>query len=140
MAIPFPPEVDRTKPAIYSPQVVVAFSALFSGLAGGVLTYYSLRAAGQAEGARKALRASLIFIVLLLGLGFLLPRSTGSSLAIGLGGGWGYFLNEHYLKGYLYEEATYPRKDWVKPLFSCVAALLAVLVGTIGLANAFNSH
>lgn len=131
---PLAADPGLAKPAIYSPRVVLTFSALFSGLAGGILTYYSLVAAGQPVGARQALKASLIFIVVLLTLSFLLPlRSAGSGLSIGLGYGWGYFLNESYLKKYLPDEARYPRKSWVKPLLIC----LVVAVGLVGLLGAF---
>jgi hypothetical protein len=124
---PYTFEPDPAKPAIYSPRVILTFSVLFSGLAGGILTYYSLSAAGQPVGAQRALKASSIFFVLLLGLSILLPlRSAGSGLSFGLGYGWGYFLNEFYLKKYLPEESRYPRKSWVKPLLICLAALVGV--------------
>ena len=126
-------DATLAKPAIYSPRVVLTFSVLFSGLAGGILTFYSLRAAGQPAGAQRALRASIIFIAGLLILSFLLPlRSSGTGLSVGLGYGWGYYMNEFYLKKYVADEASYPRKSWVKPLL----IWLAVLAGAIGLASA----
>jgi hypothetical protein len=126
---PYTFEPTPTKPAIYSPRVVLTFSVLFSGLAGGILTYYSLQAAGERVGAQRALRVSIMFIVVLIGLAMVLPlRSAGRGLSLGLGYGWGYFLNEFFLKKYLPDESTYPRKSWVKPLL----IWLAVLVGIFG--------
>lgn len=108
---------------------------LFSGLAGGILTYYSLQAAGQPAGAQRALRVSIMFVVLLIGLSLVLPlRSTGTGLSIGLGYAWGYFLNEFFFKKYLPDESQYPRKSWVKPLL----IWLAVLVGVFGFAGALS--
>lgn len=136
MEQPYTFEPDAAKPAIYSPRVVLTFSVLFSGLAGGILTYYSLAAAGQPAGAQRALKASVIFIAVLIGLSILLPlRSAGTGLSLGLGYGWGYFLNEFYLKKYLPEEARYPRKSWVKPLL----IWLAVVVGIFGFLGALTT-
>jgi hypothetical protein len=132
----YPIEPDPTKPAIYSPRVILTFSVLFSGLAGGILTYYSLSAAGQPVGAQRALRLSIMFVVLVAGLSMLLPlRSAGTGLSLGLGYGWGYFLNEFYFKKYLPDEASYPRKGWVKPLL----IWLAVLVGVFGFFGALST-
>ena len=129
MEQPYTLEPAPTKPAIYSPRVVLTLSMLFSGLAGGVLTYASLNAVGQPRPAQQALKASFIFIAVLLFLSFLLPlRSAGTGLSIGLGYGWGYYMNEFYLKKCLPDEATYPRKSWVKPLLIC----LAIVVGVFG--------
>lgn len=133
MEQPYTLEPAPTKPAIYSPRVVSTFSILFSGLAGGVLTYSSLNAIGQQEQAQRALKASFIFIAVVLFLSFLLPsRSSGSGLSIGLGYGWGYYMNEFYLKKCLPDEAAYPRRNWVKPLLIC----LAIIVGLFGLFGA----
>jgi len=108
---------------------------LFSGLAGGVLTYYSLQAVGQPQGAQRALRLSIMFVVLLIGLSLVLPlRSAGTGFSIGLGYAWGYFLNESFLKKYLPDEASYPRKGWVKPLL----IWLAVIVGLFGFVGAMS--
>jgi hypothetical protein len=68
-----------------------------------------------------------MFIVLLIGLSILLPlRSAGKGLSVGLGYGWGYFLNEFFLKKYLPDESHYPRKSWVKPLLIWVAVLVGI--------------
>ena len=126
----------RAKPAIYSPQVVMVFSILFSGLAGGVLTHSSLKAAGQPVEAQRALKASFIFFAVLLFISFVLPlRSAGTGLSLGLGYGWGYYMNEFFLKKCLPDEASYPRKSWAKPLLIC----LAVLIGVFGLAGALTT-
>lgn len=112
--------------------MVLTFSVLFSGLAGGILTYYSLRAAGQLVGAQRALKLSIMYVALLIGLSILLPlRSAGTGLSLGLGYGWGYYLNEFYLKKYLPDEARYPRRGWVKPLVISLAVLLAIF-GSLG--------
>lgn len=112
--------------------MVLTFSILFSGLAGGILTHASLNAIGQPEEARRALKASLIFIAVLLFLSFLLPlRSAGTGLSLGLGYGWGYYMNEFYLKKCLPAEASYPRKSWVKPLVISLAVFLGIF-GCLG--------
>lgn len=129
-------ESPRAKPAIYSPRVVTVFSILFTGLVGGVLTHSSLKAVGQPVEAQKALKASFIFFAALLFLSLVLPlRSAGTGLSIGLGYGWGYYMNEFYLKQYLPNEASYPRKSWVKPLLIC----LAVLIGVMGFFGALKT-
>lgn len=116
--------------------MVTVFSILFTGLAGGVLTHSSLQAAGQPVEAQKALKASFIFFGALLFLSLVLPlRSAGTGLSIGLGYGWGYYLNEFYLKKCLPDEASYPRKSWVKPLLIC----LAVLIGVMGFFGALRT-
>lgn len=109
---------------------------LFSGLAGGVPTYSSLRAIGQPAEAQRALKASFIFIAVLLFLSFVLPlRSAGTGLSIGLGYGWGYYMNEFFLKKYLPDESSYPRKSWLKPLLIC----LAVVAGVVGFLGALTT-
>ena len=120
-------DLSAPKPAIYSPRVVLVFSILFSGLAGGILTHSSLNAIGQPLQARSALKASLIFICVVLFVGWVLPlRSAGTGLSIGLGYGWGYYMNEFYLKKCLPDEASYPRKNWVVPLVICLAVVLGI--------------
>ncbi len=113
------------KPAIYSPRVVLVFSMLFSALAGGILTFYSLRAARQPVAAQRALWASFGYIVMLVALFILLPflRAGGKGLSVGLGYAGGYLLNHFFLQKYLPDEATYPRKGWVKPLLIWVVVL-----------------
>jgi len=124
------------KPAIYSPRVVSVFSMLFSGLAGGVLTHSSLKAVGQPAEAQRALKASFIFFAVLLFISFVLPlRNAGTGLSIGLGYGWGYYMNEFFLKKCVPDEASYPRKSWLKPLLIC----LAVVIGVFGLAGALTT-
>jgi hypothetical protein len=133
---PYTFEPDAAKPAIYSPRVILTFSVLFSGLAGGILAYYSLIAAGQPTGAQRALKLSIMYVVLLVGLSILLPlRSAGKGLSLAFGYGWGYFLNEYYLKKYVPNESSYPRKSWVKPLL----IWLAVLMGVFGFFGALNT-
>ena len=113
---------DPTKPAIYSPRVVLVFSILFTALTGGVLTFYSLRAAGQPVAARRALWAGFGYVVALVALVILVPAVSraGTGLSVGLGYAGGYILNELFLKKYLPNEANYPRKGWVKPLIICL--------------------
>ena len=110
---------DQAKPAIYSPRVVRGFSALFSGLAGGILAFHSLRDAGQPAAARQALWASVGYTALSVLLLNLIPVKTGG-LSIGLGLAWGYVLDSYYFKKYLPDEASFPRKSWVKPLLICL--------------------
>ena len=102
---------DPAKPAIYSPRVVLSFSILFSALAGGILTFYSLRAAGQPVGGRRALWASIGYVAVLLALVSALPlRGGGTGLSVGFGYVGGYVLNHFFLEKYLPDEASYPRK------------------------------
>lgn len=97
---------------------------LFSALAGGILTFYSLRAAGQPAGGRRALLASVAYIVAVVALFAVLPlHGGGSGVSVALGYAGGYVLNELFLKKYLPDEAAYPRKSWVKPLLIWVAVL-----------------
>lgn len=68
-----------------------------------------------------------MYVVLLVGLSILLPlRSAGTGLSFAFGYGWGYFLNEFYLKKYVPNESSYPRKSWVKPLLIWLAVLVGV--------------
>jgi hypothetical protein len=123
---PYTFEATPEKPAIYSPRVVLVFSTLFSALAGGILTFYSLRSVGQLKAAWQALGASAGYVALCLWLLNLLP-ATNSALAYGLGYAGGYVLNTFFLKKNVPDEAEYPRKSWVKPLLIwIVVAGLAV--------------
>lgn len=107
---------------------------LFSALAGGILTFYSLRSVGQLAAGRRALAVSLGYVALLLVLANFLPSSGSSSgLAVGLGYAGGYVLNQSFLKKYLPDEASHPRKSWVKPLLIWVAVLLVGIGGAVAL-------
>jgi hypothetical protein len=102
---------------------------LFSALAGGILTFYSLRSVGQPTAGRRALLASAGYVAVLLVLLNLLPMSRGGAgLSVALGYAGGYVLNEYFLKKSLPDEANYPRKSWVKPLLIWII-VLAVGVG-----------
>ena len=105
------------KPAIYSPQALIGFSAIFSALAGGILAYYSLRDAGQPVASRHALWTSIGFLAFTILLGQVVPRIPG--LGIALGYAWGYWLSQ-YLKKHVPDEASYPRKKILKPLVICL--------------------
>jgi hypothetical protein len=52
--LPFP-NPGPTKPAIYSPQAVWGFSAMFTPLVGGLLAHQALREAGQPTAGRRLL-------------------------------------------------------------------------------------
>lgn len=62
---------------------------------------------------------------MLVALFILLPflRAGGKGLSVGLGYASGYLLNHFFLQKYLPDEATYPRKGWVKPLLIWVVVL-----------------
>jgi len=120
----YPAEV---KPAIYSPQALIGFSVVFSALAGGVLAYHSLRDAGQPAAARHALWTSIGFVGLAILLGQVGPRIPG--LAFVLGYSSGLWLS-YYLKKYVPDEASYPRKNIVKPLVICLL-LAGVVIGGV---------
>ncbi len=113
------------KPAIYSPQALTGFSAVFSALAGGILAFHSLRDAGQPAAARHALWTSIGFLAFTILLGQVVPRIPGLGLALGYA--WGYWLGQ-YLKKYVPDEASYPRKKIVKPLVICLL-ITAIVIG-----------
>lgn len=122
MEEPYPTEV---KPAIYSPQALIGFSVAFSALAGGVLAYHSLRDAGQPAAARHALWTSIGFLAFAILLGQMAPRIPGMAFVLGYASGlW----LSHYLKKYVPDEASYPRKKIAKPVVVCLLAT-AVVVG-----------
>ncbi|MEJ7664050.1 MAG: hypothetical protein WKG07_33235 [Hymenobacter sp.] len=77
--------------------MVRVFSALFSGLAGGILAFHSLRDAGQPAAARQALWTSVGYTALMALLLNLIPVNTGG-LSIALGLAWGYVLDSYYFK------------------------------------------
>lgn len=106
---------------------------LFSALAGGILTFYSLRSVGQLVAGRRALAASLGYVALILLLinWLPLPSSGGSGLSVGLGYAGGYVLNESFLKKHLPDEASYPRKSWGKPLLIWVVVLATGIGGAV---------
>jgi hypothetical protein len=122
----YPPELASDKPAIYSPQALIGFSAVFSALAGGILAFQSLRSAGQPAAARHALWTSIGFLAFTILLGQVLPRIPG--LGLGLGYAWGYWLSQ-YLKKYVPDEALYPRKKVWKPLLICLLLTATVIGG-----------
>lgn len=103
---------------------------LFSALAGGILTFYSLREAGQPGAARRALGASIGYVAVLAGLAGVMPlRRGGSAISVALGYAGGYVLNQLFLKKYLPEQELHPRKSWVKPLLIWVVGLVVGLGG-----------
>lgn len=72
--------------------------------------------------ARRALWAGFGYVVALVALVILVPAISraGTGLSVGLGYAGGYILNELFLKKYLPDEASYPRRSWVKPLIICI--------------------
>jgi hypothetical protein len=124
---PYALELDASKPAIYSPRVVLVFSVLFSPLAGGILAFYSLREAGEKAAARHVLWVGIGFLGLLLLLGQVLPRIPG--LSIGVGYGCGQWFTQ-YLRKKLPDEVSYPRKSWVKPaiIWSVITTVVLYLI------------
>ncbi|RZK13065.1 MAG: hypothetical protein EOO56_27700 [Hymenobacter sp.] len=120
-------EPGLPKPAIYSPQALVGFSAVFSALAGGILAHHSLRAAGQPAAARHALWTSIGFLAFTILLGQVVPRIPGLGLALGYA--WGYWLGQ-YLRKYVPDEASYPRKKIIKPLLICLL-VTGVIIGSV---------
>jgi hypothetical protein len=105
---------------------------LFSALAGGILTFYSLRSVGQPAAGRRALLASAGYVAVLLVLLNLLPTFRGGAgISVGLGYAGGYVLNEYFLKKSLPDEAQYPRKSWVKPLLIWIIVLAAGVGGAV---------
>jgi hypothetical protein len=114
---PYALEPDDLKPAIYSPRLILALTVLFSPLAGGILTFYSLRETVGKAAARQVLWVSMGLFGLLVVLGQVLPRIPG--LGIGFGYACGQFFTQ-YLRKKLPDEASYPRKSWVKPVIICL--------------------
>ena len=107
---------------------------LFSALAGGILTFYSLRSVGQPAAGRRALVASLGYVVVILLLLNLLPLNRGGAgLSVVLGYAGGYVLNEYFLKKSLPDEAQYPRQSWVKPLLIWLVVLGLGFGGAVAL-------
>ena len=102
----------------------MVLSVLFSPLAGGVLTFYSLRETAGKTVARQALWVGIGLFGLLVLLGQLLPRIPGLSLGVGYASGQWF---TQYLLKKLPDEASYPRKSWIKPAVIC-ALLTAVLL------------
>ena len=126
MEVPYSAGAATPKPAIYSPRAVLGFSAAFSTLAGGILTFQSLRAVGRPAAAWQALGVSVAYVVLTY---FIVStvHIRGSALAVGLGFGGGTLLNELFLKKQLPDEANYPRKSIVVPLIICLVLVGALL-------------
>lgn len=131
-APPFTESPLPEKPAIYSPQALIGFSAIFSSLVGGILAYQSLHAVGQGRAARHALWTSIGYLSFCLLLGQVVPRIPG--LGLGLGYAWGYWLSQ-YVKKYVPAEASYPRKSIVKPLLICLSIAGVLVAGLVRLRN-----
>jgi phosphotransferase system glucose/maltose/N-acetylglucosamine-specific IIC component len=111
------------KPAIYSPQALLGFSALVNPLMGGLLAYQSLRQLGQAAAAWSALCASCNFWIFTL----LVSSSLrwGGIFGVGLGYVWGHWLNR-YISRKLPDATSYPPKSVLVPVI--VSLLLGVVL------------
>jgi hypothetical protein len=108
------PKTWPSKPAIYSPQALLGFSALVNPLMGGFLAYVSLRRAGQVSAAWTALCASANFWVFTLLV--VSNLRWGSIFGAGLGYVWGRWLNR-YINRKLPDAASYPPESIAGPFF-----------------------
>lgn len=110
------------KPAIYSPQALLGFSALVNPLMGGLLAYQSLRWAGRSSVAGAALCASFNFWVFTLLVSSNLKW--GGLFGIGLGYVWGRWLNR-YISRKLPDATNYP------PAGTTLPFLISLFLGTV---------
>lgn len=119
-------EAAPAKPAIYSEQALIGFSALLNPVVGGLLAYSSLRATGRRAAAWYALSLSVYFALFTLAVSRNI--SYGGVFSIGLGYVWGRWLGQ-YVRRKLPGAADYPRRSVVTPLLLCLALVAVVLAG-----------
>jgi hypothetical protein len=118
------------KPAIYSGQALLGFSALFNPLAGGLLAYSSLRAVGQTRAAEYALWLSIFFALFTWAVSRNL--AFGTAFGVGLGYVWGNWLCQ-FMQRKVPGAANYPHKSIKSALWLCILLSVLVVVVNLGL-------